>query len=176
MGRYFGGDYEGAAAFLRRAAELYPESSDIHYNYGWMLGKLHQMDAAIDELQSALAMNSKLVPARRILASIFASRGQAELAAEQWKEALAIDPNDVSSLVGYGIFLAEQRPSAEAIEYLRKAVQMDPDEPEVIDGYARVEYLSGNLAEAKRIILKGGDYYKGNRSFEQFRAAVLGVS
>jgi Flp pilus assembly protein TadD len=176
LNRYFGGDYAGATAFLRRAAELYPESSDIHYDYGWMLEKMNQTDLAVTELQQAVAMNPRLVPARRFLASLYALRGQGEPAAEQWKEALAIDPNDVPSLVGYGVFLAEQHPSAEAIEYLRRADRLDPGDPDVIDGYARVEYLNGNLSEARRIILKGGDYYKGNRDFEEFRAAVLSVS
>jgi hypothetical protein len=44
----------------------------------------------------------------------------------------------------------------------------------VIDGYARVEYLSGNRAEARHIVLKGGRYYEGNAFFEQLRAVILG--
>ena len=173
---YFSGNYAEATALLRRAVEIFPESSDVHHDYGWMLWKMNQTDLAVKELQEALAMNPRLVPARRTLASIYASRGQIEKAGEQWKQALALDPNDVPTLVGYGVFLAGQQPSAEAIEYVRKAYRLDTEDPDVIDAYARVEYLSGNRSEARHIVLKGGRYYEGNAFFEQLRAAILGAN
>ncbi len=170
---YFIGEYAEALATLRLSAELYPESSDAHQDYGWMLWKMNETDLAVKELEKALAMNAKLIPVRRILASIYASRGQVEQAMTQWKEALALDPGDVPTLIGYGIFLLKQQPGNEAAEYLGKAYHLDPEEPEVIDGYARALYLSGNISDARRIVRKGGDYYKGNPNFEQRRAAIL---
>jgi Flp pilus assembly protein TadD len=173
---YFRGDYIEATVIARRAAEICPESSEAHHDYGWMLLKMNQTDLAVKELQQALALNPRLVPARRLLASIYESRGQVEKAREQWQETLALDPSDVPTLVGYGIFLAEQRPGSEAIEYVRKAYQLDPEDPDVIDGYARVEYLNGNRSEARRIVLKGGHYYEGNPFFEKLRAIILGTN
>jgi tetratricopeptide (TPR) repeat protein len=171
---YFRGEYDEATAFIRRAAEIYPESREAHESYGVMLWKMNQTDLAVDELQRALALNPRVVSVRRDLASIYALRGQVEKAMEQWKDALALDPNDIPTLVGYGIFLARQGSSTEAIQYLRKAYQLDSEDPEVIDGYARVQYLSGNIPEARRIVLKGGHYYKGNPFFEERRSAILG--
>lgn len=72
--------------------------------------------------------------------------------------------------------MAQTEPMSEAIEYVRKAYQRDPEDSDVIDSYARVEYLSGNLREAQRIVRKGGNYYMGNPYFEQLRTAVLGGS
>jgi spermidine synthase len=171
---YFRGEYDEATAFIRQAAEIYPESREAHESYGLMLWKMNQTDLAVDELQRALALNPRVVSVRRDLASLYASRGQVEKAMEQWKDALALDPNDVPTLVGYGIFLVGQGSSTEAIEYIRKAYQLDSEDPEVIDGYARVQYLSGNIPEARRIVLKGGNYYKGHPTFEERRAAILG--
>ncbi len=175
---YFNGDYDGALALLRRAAEMFPESSDVHFDYGWMLFKMNQGDRAAQEFEQSIVLNAKLVPARRFLASIYAARGQTEEAAEQWKAALAFDPNNVPTLVDYGLFLIEQKLSTgtidEGIEYVHKAYELDSDDPEVIDGYARAAYLSGNLREAKRIVLKGGNYYKGNPYFENLRTIILG--
>ena len=170
---YFQGNYAAATAYRRQAAELYPESSEVHYNYGFMLAKMNQPVQAAEEFQRALALNDRLVPARRMLASIYASQKNVEKAMEQWQAAITLDPNDVPTLVGYGIFLAEQHPSAEAIGYLRKAYQMDPDDPEVIDGYARVAYLTGDRTEARRVVLKSGSYYKGNPLFENLRSLIL---
>jgi spermidine synthase len=175
---YFSGDYAGATAFLRRAAEIYPESSEVHHDYGWTLWKINQPDLAVKELQRALALTPGLVPARRLLASIYASRGQVDKAMEQWKDALELDSNDVPTLLSYAVFLAELRPEgyAGAVQYIQKAYQLDPDDPDVIDGYARVAYLSGNLRKARCIVRKGGNYYKGNPIFEQLRAAILGAN
>jgi tetratricopeptide (TPR) repeat protein len=170
---YADGSYAEATAVLRQAAEMFPESSDVHYDYGWMLLKMNQMDLAVTELQSALTRNSKLAPPRRLLASIYASRGKVEQALEQWKEALALDPDDVPTLVGYGMYLSNVRSASEALEYVRKAYRLDPGDPNVIDAYARVEYLNGDIKEAKRIVLRGGNYYKGNPYFESLRAEIL---
>ncbi len=173
---YVRGDYAEATAFLRRGTEIYPESSEVHHDYGLMLGKMNQPGPAFKELQHALMLNPRLVPTRRILASLYASRGQVEEAMRQWKEAMALDPNDVPTLVGYGTFLTNMQQLSEAIECIRKAYQLDSEDSDVIDSYARVEYLSGNLQEAQRIVRKGGNYYKGNPYFEQLRAAILGGS
>ncbi len=173
---YLNGDYPDAAGILRQAADLFPESSDVHEDYGWILWRINQSDLAMTELQRALAMNTKLIPPRRILASIYASRGQSEQAIAQWKTALALDPNNVPTLVGYGIYLADLRSSSDALDYVRKAYRLDSEDPEVINAYAIVTYATGNISEARHIVLKGGNYYHGNRDFEKIRAAILSGS
>ncbi|HEX9020336.1 MAG TPA: fused MFS/spermidine synthase [Nitrospirota bacterium] len=170
---YRSGDYTNAVDVLRSAVELYPESSDVHQDYGWMLLKMNRTDRAIKELEQALALNGRLVPVRRLLAEIYASRGQAGKAMERWKEALALDPNDVSTLVDYGVFLAEQQPGAEALDYARRAYRLAPQDPDAIDAYARVLYLLGNISRARCIVRKGGGYYESNPAFEKLRAAIL---
>ncbi len=171
---YFRGDYQEALALISRAAGTFPESYEVHNDYGQMLWKMGQPDFAMSELQRSLALNPRFVPALRALASLSAERGQVSEATEEWKEALALDPNNVPTLIGYGIYLAELKSGAQATENVKKAYRLDPEDPAVIDGYARVEYLLGNFSEARRIVLKGGSYYKGNPLFQQLRTAVLG--
>ncbi len=171
---YRRGDYAEATAYLRRGAEICPEDSEVHHDYGLLLWKMDQSDAAIKELRHALKLNPRLIPTRRVLASLYSSRGETDKAMEQWKEAFTLDPNNVPTLLGYGLFLIEQKPSTEAMEYVHKAYELDSEDPEVIDGFARAEYLSGNLQEAKRIVEKGGSYYKGNPYFEKLRTVILG--
>jgi spermidine synthase len=171
---YRRGDYAGATDFLRRGAEICPENSEVHHDFGLMLWKMQRPDLAIKELQRALALNPRLVPTQRLLASIYASRGEREKAIELWRKALTLDPNSVPTLVGYGLFLIDRKHLDEGIDYVHKAYELDSEDPDVIDGYARAEYLSGNLPEAKRIVEKGGNYYKVNPYFEQLRAIILG--
>ena len=175
-GAYFQGDYAEALDLIRRATEIYPESYEAHNDYALMLLKMNRPDAAVEELLRALTLNPEFIPARRSLAMIYASRGQVDKALAQWKEAFALDPNNVPTLVGYGVYLAKLRPGTKAVEYLRKAYREDPEDPDVVHGYALVTYLSGDVADARQIVLKGGNYYKGNPFFEKLRSAILGGS
>ncbi len=170
---YRRGDYAEATAYLRRGAEVCPEDSEVHHDYGLMLWKVYQSDAAVKELQHALKLNPRLVPTRRVLASIYASRGETENAMKLWKEALALDPDNVPTLVSYGLFLVDRQHPDEGIGFLQKAYGLDSEDPDVIDGYARAEYLGGHFQEAKRIVERGGSYYKSNPYFEQLRTAIM---
>jgi spermidine synthase len=173
---FYAGNLPEAADFIHRASIIYPESAAAHFDYGRMLWIMKQPDEAIKEILNSIALNPGMVPARRLLASIYASRGKIDESLHQWKTALALDPGSVPTLVGYGIFLAEIRPDAEAVNYARRAYQLDPEDPDVIDGYARILYLCGDLAEARRAVLRGGDYYKNNADFEQMRKIILDKS
>lgn len=173
---YFAGDNAGALTLIRRAAWVYPESSEVHKDYGLMLWKTGQMELAEGELERAVSLNPQFVPARRGLAEIYAALGENEKAKEQWKEALAMDPDNVSTLEGYGIYLAQQRSGAKAVQLLGKAYKLDSEDPGIIDGYARAMYMLGDITDAKRIVKKGGDYYKANPLFDQLRAAILGAN
>jgi spermidine synthase len=167
------GDYADATGMLRKAAEIYPENADVHADYGWMLWRINQTDLAITELQRALAINAEYIYLRKILASIYVLRGQSEQAASQWKATLALSPNDVPTLVDYGVYLADLQLGSDALDCVRKAYRLAPKNPEVINGYARVAYVTGNLSEARHIVLKGGNYYQGNRDYEMTRATIL---
>jgi spermidine synthase len=170
---YYAGNLTEATDFIHRASIIYPESPVAHFDYGRMLWIMKQPDEAVKEILRSIALDPGLAPARRYLASIYASLGKINESMDQWKTALALDAGSVPTLVGYGIFLAETRPGTEAINYARRAYQLDPEDPEVIDGYARVLYLCGDLAEARRTVLRGGDYYKNNAGFEQMRKIIL---
>lgn len=121
------GNYIAALALLRHAAEIYPDSSEAHYDYGTMLLYLNDVEHGVAELQHALTLNPRLVPALRNLGGIYASRDEGEKAAELWKKSLAIDPNDLMTLVYYGRYL-EQSGDAEGRIYLERARRLAPQD------------------------------------------------
>ncbi len=170
---YANRDYAGAVALLQEATEIDPGSAEVHEDYGRMLSFMKETGLAVGELQRALTLNPGLVAARRDLGLIHASQGDVGKAMVEWKEALAAEPNDVKTLVFYGLSLAEGGFRSEAVSLLRRAYQLAPENPEVIDGYARGVYLSGDVTAARRIVLKGGRYFESNPAFEEFRARLL---
>jgi Flp pilus assembly protein TadD len=170
---YANGDYAGSVALLKEATEIDPGSAEVHEDYGRMLSYMKETDPAVGELQQALALNPDLVPARRDLGLIYAFRGHISEAMTEWKEVLSVDPDDVKTLVFYGLSLAGGGFRSDSVSLLRRAYQLAPQNPEVIDGYARGAYLAGDVAAARRIVLKGGRYFEGYPAFKEFRARLL---
>ncbi len=136
--RYARGDISGAADFLHRAANIFPESAEARYDYGRMLLFMGANDPAIRELQQALILNPKLVPALRNVGVFYASQGQMDRAVEKWKEALSVNPDDIMSLVFYGIYLARQGAHSEAMDCLQNAYRLAPRNPKVAEAYLQV--------------------------------------
>ncbi len=127
------GDYNTALVLLRHAAELYPESPEVHYDYGTMLVYLNDTEQGVKELQQAVALNPRLVPAMRQLGEIYASKGDVYKATELWKKALEINPDDLVTLVYYGRYL-EQSGDASGNSYIERARRLAPNDFEKIKG------------------------------------------
>jgi spermidine synthase len=121
------GDFNDAAVLLRRAVEIYPQSAEVHYDYGTMLVYLNDTEQGVKEFQQAVALNPGLVPAIRKLGEIYASKGDVYRAAELWKKALDADPDDLETLVYYGGYL-EQCGDPKGRVYLDRARSLAPDD------------------------------------------------
>ncbi|MDX2478777.1 MAG: fused MFS/spermidine synthase [Desulfuromusa sp.] len=170
---YSRGDYTNALAFLRLAVDIYPETAEVHEDYGMMLRLTDQTEAAVLELQRALELNPDLVFARRTLGDVYASRGESSIALEHWRKALYSDPDDIGTLATLGVHLAQDGLVSEGKNYLQKAYRLARGNPEVINGYALVLYLAGDFSSARQIVQAGGRYYEGNPSFEGIREKIL---
>jgi cytochrome c-type biogenesis protein CcmH/NrfG len=123
-----------------------------------------------------LKLNPDLILARRGLGIIYASKGKVDKAIETWRETLSIDPNDITTLVLIGVQLAQQELVLAGEEYLQTAYELAPENPAVINGYAYVMYLAGDIHSARDIVNAGDNYFEGNPSFEGVRAMILGDS
>jgi spermidine synthase len=171
---FLGQDYDNALRFARSAAEKYPQSSVVHENYGMALLLTRQPQAAVVELLRTQELNPDRVLPLRALGIVYAAQGKIEKAMLQWRAALSVDPNDIMTLVAIGVQLAKQGSSQKGEVYLQRAYKLAPRNPAVINGYAHVMYLAGDIQSAGDIVLTGGRYYEGNPSFERMRAKILG--
>jgi spermidine synthase len=166
-------DYTNALAYLHLTIQINPESAIAHEDYGMMLRRTKQPDAAVPELQHALRLDPELVFARRVLGEIYVENGLTEEALELWQEALILEPNDVKTLTLTGIHLARQGVFPEAQQLMRKAYQLARKNPDVINGYAEVMYLSGDISTARKVVQEGQKNLKENPSFKTLRAKIL---
>jgi tetratricopeptide (TPR) repeat protein len=81
---------------------------------------------ALVDLEEAHAIQSDAEVSQG-LSVAYAQTGQPDLALQHCNEAIRLDPNDAITYLNCAVFLTSQGKFAEAVEYLQKALQLDPD-------------------------------------------------
>jgi len=146
----------------------------------YMKDRLENLDGAVELFEAALERVPTLVEAVEPLAEIYMAR-------EQWEKAFPLlemqrqlleqsAPADVLaalySKVARVCLSTGNRPKA--LEYFRKAYDMDPTNVETLDGLASLNFAQGNyeVAEAyyKGLLDRAGDSIDNNRRNSIFRA------
>jgi predicted Zn-dependent protease len=127
--------------------------------------ELGKYDIALEELRKAkiLAGDEKqlLVQAITMEADIYYRKKEYSKSFSTFKEALKLDPSDLTVLNNYAYFLAEQGQNlAEAENMIRVVIDKEGDNKTFLDTYAWVLYKRGKFKDAARImeeIMKGGE-------------------
>ena len=97
----------------------------------------------------ALALDSDSIRSRGLLASIYIQKGEFELAADQIRRVLAINPSDAESYKEYGDVMLFSGHEQKAIEWLEAALRLDPNmNAQRIGELAIAYYLSGRYEDA----------------------------
>jgi tetratricopeptide (TPR) repeat protein len=97
-----------------------------HYNIGYEFQARGEVDAAISEYNTALALVPGYALPHSNLGILLAARGQHEEARSHYREAARLDPTLAEPLVNLGIDLAEAGDHAAAIDTLQRAIALDP--------------------------------------------------
>lgn len=96
--------------------------------------------------------NSDLLYARGLTA---ANAGDIEMLESDMRRILESDPDDAAALNALGFTLADQTDRLqEAYDLIKKAIELNPDDPAIIDSYGWVNYRLGNYDEALRLLRK----------------------
>lgn len=107
----------------RPDAEINPLSVTLTNDGKAALGA-GQYDAAIDALETALAVDPKNRQAFMVLAEVARKQGLPGKAVRYYREALLIEPNDVVALAGQGQALVQRGALAKARENLARIGQL----------------------------------------------------
>jgi len=88
-------------------------------------GRLEDAERA---LQQAVATEGLWIPARQLLAQVYALQGKLDLAEEEFKLAQAFQPKEPMGHFALALFYAQHRPerAEAALESLERAMQLDP--------------------------------------------------
>jgi adenylate cyclase len=148
-----------ALKMLDRAIELDPEYAHAHawkacvlgqsWVYGWCEDRQATWEEVGRELQTALALDENDADVHRILAAVNLVSDNHEKALYHQERALALNPNNDLIVVQHGEILTWLGRPEEGIEWIKKAMRLNPYHPERFWAHlGRAFYLAGAYPEA----------------------------
>ncbi|MCH7929588.1 MAG: tetratricopeptide repeat protein [Proteobacteria bacterium] len=152
-------DNEEALRLLDRAIELDPKYAHAHswkactlgqtWVHGWCEDREATWDQVGEELQIALALDDNDSDVHRVLAAVSVAHGDHDKATYHQQRALNLNPNDDLIVVQQGEILTWLGRPEEGIEWIQKAMRLNPYHPERFWNHLGRAYYTARLyAEA----------------------------
>src|SRR5215470_5730184 len=133
-------DNEAALRLLDRALALDPNYAHAHawkactlgqsWVYGYCADREATWNQVVDELQVSLQLDSNDSDVHRILAAVSLARGNHDKATFHQQRAIGLNPNDDLIVVQQGEILTWHGQPEEGIEWIEKAMRLNPYHPE----------------------------------------------
>ncbi len=142
------GDLAHARQVFATAAVASPRDVSVLTEYAGVLLQAKDIDAALEPLMKAAAVEPDRQIVRANLASTLRRKGLWKDAEKEYREAVRADPDYAPALRGLGTLLLERGQAAEAVEPLKKAVLRDPTNVESAWALARAQRQTGALKDA----------------------------
>ncbi|HLH07878.1 MAG TPA: tetratricopeptide repeat protein [Terriglobales bacterium] len=120
-------------------------------NKGVQSYKNAKYEEAIERFKNAVALDPSLINARLYLATAYAQQyipgadtpennRMAEQAIQEFKNVLDRDPNNINSIKSIASLYLQMKKFDQAKEYFRKAIQVDPNDPEAYYSIAVIDW------------------------------------
>ncbi len=143
------GKFTEASIEVRKALEINPKYAEAHCALGYALTNLERFDEAKNEYEEAIRLNSDLSEAHTNLGYLLALMGRSqsikeneieakllyEKAEKEYRNTLAIVPNDENALNGLGIVLEKLNRDKEAEDCYERLIQINPNNRKAINTY-----------------------------------------
>jgi tetratricopeptide (TPR) repeat protein len=171
---YRRGDKDQALVEIRRALELDPNRAEFHENLALMQsGDATKSSTVEDELKRAVALDSKSVNAKMLLAGFYARSGRWAEAEQAGQSAVVTDPKSISARAGLAEIYLKQGNQPKAVEVLRQASQDLSSDPQGVCMLADYYAGSGQLDKAKAEFAALAAKYPKNLSVQKGYIRVL---
>src|SRR5215470_5097008 len=142
------GDYEQAEKIFRDL--LNKDSHDIEARLGlsFALLKKRSLQGAYDNAARVIMVDPLSARAHALLGSAILGAGEFRLSVEEFKTALALDENEALAVAGLAMVDLYENRLPLALPGLRRAVNMDPNEPDYVFNLGQAAARSEKYKEA----------------------------
>jgi TolB-like protein/DNA-binding winged helix-turn-helix (wHTH) protein/Tfp pilus assembly protein PilF len=165
---FYDWDWAAAESEFKRSIELKPNYALAHEYYGWYLAMIGRTNEGIAESERSVELDPLSPEANSYLGYVLWVAHRDSQAIEQLRKTTDLDPNYWFAYEVLGLAYERQGQFPEAIAEVQKAVRLAGTIAEPTFGLARVYAVSGNRAEAQKLL----DTLK-ERSKETYVSAYL---
>jgi Tfp pilus assembly protein PilF len=144
--------FDGAYRELVAAELVDADRPEAHLNLGLLELRRRQPAAAETEYRTALRLDPGFVPAMANLADLDRMRGQDQQGAELLHKALLIEPGNADVRHSLGLLLVRQHDYTAALDQLRQATTLAPDNARYAYVYAIALNSTGATAQAVALL------------------------
>lgn len=140
--------YHDAIAIWAETAAHRPDSSRAHFYHGSALLRAGQMDEGIRELQAAVRIRARYIPALTNLGVALSLQKRFAEAIPIYEEALLLRPDDAALHRNYGEALLRVGRRPEALDHFERTLRLDPADDQARFNRAMALRQLGRNAEA----------------------------
>ena len=146
---YASGNLKSAANLCRRVLKMWPRHAEALHLLGVVTFKAGNPGRATRYLADALAVRPSDLEITRNLAFALRDSDKPAAAAENFREVVRLDPNDIVSHFQLGVLLGEDEKHGEAIPHFDAVLEHDARNAQALYNRAKALLAIGRFAEAE---------------------------
>lgn len=159
---FLSGNKQEAYDLLKKALRIKPDFAHTYYTLGYFYYSDNNYDEAGFWLDEAIKLDPQFWPAHKLLGDIYFGERNYESAIEKYKTVINSNHGDAVLLNDLGLALMEMERYSEALVYLKQALSLEPDNPNIHYSLASVyrdnKMLDEAVSEYKDLIIYHPDY------------------
>ena len=169
---YLDWDWSGGEAEFKRAIELNPKYDTAYRKYSNYLAGMSRTDESIATARKALELDPVSITLSTHLGWMLYLAHQNDLALQQYKKTLEMDPNYARGRRDFSLALVEKGNYEDAIREARRAIELSQASPLMLEalGYA---YAKGGRKDEARKVLRELREMSKRRYVSPFDPAVI---
>ncbi|HYG12234.1 MAG TPA: aspartyl protease family protein, partial [Pyrinomonadaceae bacterium] len=142
------GEFETAEKIYRALVEKDPKNVAARLGLSFALLKLRNLRDAYDHAARVLALDPTSARAHALLGSALLASGDFKLSIEEFRTALAFKDDEALAIAGLSLINLYENRTGIALAGLRRAVYLEPNEPDYVFSFAQAAARSERYREA----------------------------
>jgi tetratricopeptide (TPR) repeat protein/predicted aspartyl protease len=147
------GDFQRAEQLYREILQKNEAEFEAHLGLSKTLLKQRRLQESFEHAARVIAANPLSAEAHAVLGSAILATGDFRLSLEEFRTALNIDDDQALAVAGLAMIDFYENRNNDAVQKLRRAVSMDPDEPDYV-------FSLGQAAARAEKYKEGADAYE----------------